>query len=98
MAYQPHGDCGCGEDLAEATEVGIERSARPMIRPTSTSLCRSTMCTYDVCADISASQTLLEGRARDEHGVLKLTLGRSRGVSSRLAAFGNGIGVWLWWT
>jgi transposase len=26
VAHRPHGDCGCGADLAEATEVGIERS------------------------------------------------------------------------
>jgi hypothetical protein len=26
VAHRPHGDCGCGADLAEASEVGIERS------------------------------------------------------------------------
>jgi transposase len=26
VAHRPHGGCGCGADLAEATEVGIERS------------------------------------------------------------------------
>jgi hypothetical protein len=26
VAHRPHGECGCGADLAEATEVGIERS------------------------------------------------------------------------
>jgi transposase len=26
VAHRPHGDCGCGADLAGATEVGIERS------------------------------------------------------------------------
>ena len=36
-------------------------------------------------------RSLLEGRLPDEHGVLKLTLRRSRGVPHRLAAFGDGI-------
>ena len=26
VAHRPHGVCGCGADLAEATEVGIERA------------------------------------------------------------------------
>jgi hypothetical protein len=34
-----------------------------------------------------------EGRVRDEHSVLKPTLGRSGGVPRRLATFANGIGA-----
>jgi hypothetical protein len=41
----------------------------------------------------SSRLPLPEGRVRDEHSVLELTLGRSRGVPRRLATFDSGIWV-----
>jgi hypothetical protein len=43
--------------------------------------------------DSVVQASLSEGRLRDEHSVLKPTLGRSRGVPRRLATFDNGIGA-----